>query len=658
MATRAGPAPDANPPSVSSPTRRRPQTLPALFEHSVERFAENVLILERREGAWRGTTYAEMRTLVHRCAAGLMDLGLAKGDRVALISEGRREWPVSELGVLYAGAIDVPISVRLDELPELRFRLHHAGCRMVVVSGPQARKVLSVAADLPGIETIVLLDDPGEPVAKAVLFRELLARGDALLAASPNRVAESWRSVRGSDPANICYTSGTTADPKGIVLTHRNYTANIEQGVAMYPLPPTSTTLLILPWDHAFAHTCGIYALGSTGGSFACVPAGKTPIETLRNLPGAIREIRPTFLLSAPAMSKNFRKGIEKGVRDKGKVATTLFRAGLATAMAYGGLGFDRGRGARALLKPLVALFDAVLFRKVRANFGGRLQYFVGGAALLDLELQRFFYAIGMPIYQGYGLTEAAPVISANTPARHKLGSSGQVVPDLAVRIRDDEGRDVPPGSKGEIVVKGENVMLGYWENPKATAETIRDGWLHTGDLGYLDGDGFLFVLGREKSLLIGHDGEKYSPEGIEETLVDRSRFLDQVMLHNNQSPATVALIVPNREAIVSWMARHGIRSDTVEGQDAVLKRLEREVDAYRAGGKHGGMFPERWLPSTFAVLDEPFTEQNRFLNSTMKMVRGRIEECYRDRIAELHRVEGASVCNARNREAIRKLGA
>ena len=628
-------------------------TLPALFEASVERFASNVLIREKHEGTWQDTTFADMRTLVHRCAAGLMDLGLAKGDRVALISEGRKEWPAAELGVLYAGAIDVPISVRLEELPELRFRLSHSGCRVVIASGSQARKVLSVAADLPALETLIFFDGPGEKSGKTMLFAELLERGDAFLAKHPERVAESWRAVRGDDPANICYTSGTTADPKGIVLTHRNYTANIEQVTALYPLEPGSTTLLILPWDHAFAHTGGIYALPSTGGSFASVPQGKTPMETLRNLPGAIKDVRPTFLLSAPAMSKNFRKGIEKGVRDKGKVAAALFRAGVATAEAYNGLGFDRGRGLRGLLRPLVALFDAVLFKKVRANFGGRLEYFVGGAALLDLELQRFFYAIGIPIYQGYGLTEAAPVISVNTPGRHKLGSSGRLVPDLALRICDEQGRDLPVGEKGEIVVKGENVMLGYWQNPKATAETIRDGWLHTGDLGYLDGDGFLYVLGREKSLLIGHDGEKYSPEGIEETLVDRSRYIDQVMLHNSQSPATVALIVPNREALLSWMAHHGHACDTVEGQDAALRHFAAGIDVFRAGGKLAGMFPERWLPATFAVLEEPFTEQNRFLNSTLKMVRGRIEEHYGERIAELHRAEGKNVCSAKNRAAI-----
>ena len=633
-----------------------PPTLPALFEAAAERFAGNTLVLEKRDGTWHGTTYAEARTLVHRCAAGFLDLGLGKGERVALISEGRREWVIAELGILYTGAIDVPISVKIEELPELRFRLSHSGCRMAVVSGSQVRKVMGLRAELPELETVVLLDDPGEAVPGVVRFTDLLERGAAALAAQPGRVAASWRAVRGSDAANICYTSGTTADPKGIVLSHRNYTANIAQGTALYPLPPHAVTLLILPWDHAFAHTCGIYALGSTGGAFACVQTGKTPMETLRNIPANIRETRPTLLLSAPALSKTLRKGIEKGVRARGALSWALFRAGVGVAKAYNGLGFDRGRGPRALLRPLVALFDAVLFRKVRENFGGRLEYFVGGAALLDLELQRFFYAIGIPVFQGYGLTEAAPVISSNTPRRHKLGSSGVPAPDLEVRICDEAGHDLPVGGKGEIVVRGENVMLGYWKNEKATAETLRDGWLHTGDLGYLDSDGFLYVLGREKSLLIGPDGEKYSPEGIEETVVDRSRFIDQIMLHNNQSPATVALLVPNREALAAWRGHHGLAPDRVESQDAALRLLEAEIDAYRAGGRHAGMFPERWLPSTFAVLDEPFTEQNRMLNITLKMVRGRIEAAYADRIAGLHRADGARVTSAANREAIRRL--
>ena len=202
--------------------------------------------------------------------------------------------------------------------------------------------------------------------------------------------------------------------------------------------------LNILPWDHAFGHTCGIYMMMSGGATLASIQPGRTPMETLRNVPLNIRETRPTILLSVPALAKNFRKNIEKGVREKGPAAEALFARALRTAERYNAEGWNRGAGARALLKPLVALYDALLFRKIREGFGGRLQFFVGGGALLDIELQRFFYAIGLPMLQGYGLTEAAPVISANTLAHHKLGSSGRVVPGLEIRICDAGG---PPAA-------------------------------------------------------------------------------------------------------------------------------------------------------------------------------------------------------------------
>ena len=216
-----------------------------------------------------------------------------------------------------------------------------------------------------------------------------------------------------------------------------------------------------------------------------------------------------------------------------------------------------RAKGFRILLKPLTVLFDKILFSKVRQAFGGRLEFFIGGGALLDIDLQRFFYAIGIPMYQGYGLTEAAPVISSNNPAKHKMGSSGPVARYMEIKICDDDGNEVPLGEKGEIVIKGDNVMAGYWKNPEATAETIKNGWLYTGDLGYMDKDGFLYVLGRFKSLLIGDDGEKFSPEGIEEAIVQQSKFIEQCMLYNNQNAYTTALIYPNVQAVKSWMATH-----------------------------------------------------------------------------------------------------
>ena len=632
-------------------------TLPQLFEESVRKYSTRIMLWEKKSGTYEGTTYAAIREGVYQCAAGLLSLGIQKGDRIALLSEGRNEWVIAELGILYAGAVNVPLSVKIDEPSELRFRLDHAGCRMAIVSGNHAHKIVGIRNQLPALQQVIVLDGASTQAESQISFQQLLSCGRDFLNSNRDVFENRWRSLRGEDVANICYTSGTVADPKGIVLTHRNYTANIEQSVALYPLPEWYTTLLILPWDHAFGHTAGIYALSSCGGSAAAVQIGKTPMETLRNIPLNIRELRPTFLLSVPSLAKNFRKGIESGIRQKGALVYALYRAGLKLAYAYNADGWERGRSWRKLLKPFCSFFDLLIFRKVRENFGGRLDYFIGGGALLDVELQRFFYAIGIPMYQGYGLTEAAPVISANTPKKHKIGTSGVLVPHLEVKICNEKGTALPQGDKGEIVVKGENVMAGYWKNEKATQETIRDGWLFTGDLGYFDADGFLVVLGREKSLLIGHDGEKYSPEGIEETIVGNSPHIDQIMLYNNQSPATVALVVPNREALLTWLNAHHLDSATRDGQEAALRLIEKEIAAYRPGGKHAGLFPDRWLPSTFAVLAEPFTEQNRFLNSTLKMVRGRIEKAYQDKLASLFTPAGKDVCNDNNCKVIEGFG-
>lgn len=632
------------------------RTMIQMLETSAEKYADNVLMYEKKNEKFEGTTYKEIRDYVHQFAAGLMSIGLQKGDRVALISEGRNAWLISELGILYTGAINVPLSVKLEELSELKFRLSHSGCKMVIVSGTQFHKVSEIKRDLPDLEKIILLDHQDGLDEDVITVDELYQKGNQFLESNKEKFEEIYKSVKENDAANICYTSGTTADPKGIILTHRNYTANVEQASSILPIPEWYSSLLILPWDHSFAHTAGIYTLLANGASMASVKVGKTPMETLKNIPINIKETKPTFLLSVPALAQNFRKNIEKGIRQKGSKVEKLFQRALKNAYAYNADGWSRGKGLRFLRKPLLLLYDKILFSKVREGFGGRLKFFIGGGALLDIELQRFFYAIGMPMFQGYGLTEAAPVISANVPKRHKLGSSGTLVKNLELKICDDNGNEVPVGEKGEIVVKGENVMAGYWKNDKATRETIRDGWLHTGDIGYLDKDRFLYVLGREKSLLISSDGEKYSPEGIEEAIVSHSNYIDQVMLYNNQSPYTIALIVPHREALVRWLDEKNLACHSEEGQKAAMKLLQEQIDQFKEDGQYAGQFPTKWLPSAFAVLGEGFTEQNRFLNSTLKMVRSRIAEFYKNRMDYLFTPEGKDIFNHQNLTIISRL--
>lgn len=633
-----------------------PRTLPWLLETGVERFGDNHLMWEKRDGAYRPSTYREVRDRIHLAAAGLMSMGLKPGDRVGLIAEGRNDWVTSELGILYAGGINVPLSIKIEEPSEIKFRLAHSGCRMVIVSATQRHKLDKIKSDLPDLEHIILLDPPEKRQREESTMEEILERGRKYLDTHRTEFEQRWQAVKEDDVATICYTSGTTADPKGVMLTHLNYVENVKQCSDHLPQPSWYLSLLILPWDHSFAHTAGVYLLMSIGASMASVQVGKTPMETLRNIPVNIRESKPTFLLSVPALAKNFRKNIEKGISEKGPKVQQLFDSGLAAAYAYNREGHNKGVGVSIKDRILYKLIDTIVFKKIRAGFGGRLEYFIGGAAVLDIELQRFFYAIGIPMYQGYGLTEAAPVISANTPEKHKLGSSGKVLPRLDLKIIDDGGNALPAGQKGQIIVKGENVMKGYWKNERATKEVLKDGWLYTGDIGYLDEDGFLFVLGREKSVMISADGEKYSPEGIEETIVAHSPFIEQIMLYNDHSKYTVALVVPNREAVCAWAAAQKLSCRSVEGQDAVLRMLDDQIRAYRSGGKFAGSFPERWLPSAMAVLGEGFTEQNRMLNSTLKMVRSRIVEFYKNRIDYMLTPEGKEVCNHQNRTIILRL--
>ena len=632
------------------------KTIPRLFEGSVKKYPGNILVWEKENGKYKGLTFSEVKEQVYRLAAGLMALGVEKGDRVALLSEGRSEWLVAELAILYLGAVNIPLSVKINEPNELAFRIKHAECRFVICSERQAGKVRDIRQDIPKADTFIIIGQANTLERNEKSYGDVYEHGKKLLPGLKEKIMAAWQSVLPGDLANISYTSGTTADPKGIMLTHRNYTANVEQANSLMTVTEDFVTLLILPWDHSFAHTVGLYTLIRQGASMAVVELGKTPMETLRNIPKNIKEVRPTFLLSVPALSKNFRKNIEAGIKAKGKITEKLFQQAMTVAYTYNGIGWDKGKGWRKMLKPLVQLYDKILFSKIREGFGGRLQFFVGGGALLDIDLQRFFYAIGIPVYQGYGLSEASPVISSNGPEKHKMGSSGYLVENLELKICDDNGQELPTGQKGEIVIRGENVMKGYWKNASATAEALKDGWLHTGDMGYMDHDGFLYVLGRFKSLLIGNDGEKYSPEGIEEALVEQSRFIEQCMLYNNQNAYTAGLVYPNIPALKAAMKELGLARENADYDKIMLELIKTDIDQFLPGGKYGNMFPGRWLPAAVGIMDEPLTEENRMLNSTMKMVRNRVVEHYKDLIEYLYTAPGKNILNERNMQAVRKL--
>ena len=627
-------------------------TIIDFVEKYVAKYSKNPFLWEKNldTNVWEPTTYEETLKKAKRIAAGLMALGVQKGEKVSYLSEGRDMWVIGELGVLYAGAVNVPLSIKLGETNDLVFRVKHSDSKYIITSKFQLPKIRAILPECPMVEKVIIFDEVPDKKDNELYISEIIAMGDEFLAKNEEQFIQRYKSVGPDDYANISYTSGTTADPKGILLTHRNYTANVEQAHSVIGVEPSDKMLIILPLDHCFAHVAGFYTMMSYGASFGTVPSGKSGKEALRNISPSIQELKPNVMLSVPTLAKNFKKSIETSIAKKGKTVERLYNFALKNAIAYNKEGYNKGTEFVDIFrKPLMVLFDKIIFKAVREGLGGQMKFFVGGGALLDIDLQRYYYAIGIPMYQGYGLSEATPIISANSPAKHIFGSSGKVVSPMEIKILDADGVEQPFGVKGEICIKGENVMAGYWKNPKSTADTIVDGWLHTGDMGYMRDEEMLYVVGRFKSLLIAADGEKYSPEGIEENLVESSKYIDGALLHNSQDPYTIALITPNKEALKAYAKEQGLDPETKEAKVKMLELLQDEVNMYRKGGRMAGAFPERWLPAAVCVLPEPWTEQNHFLNSSMKVVRGRVEEAYKANMEFAYTPEGKNIVNEMN---------
>ena len=635
--------------------KKRP-TIIDFVEQYTAKYGDETFLREKVDGVWKETSFNTTREEAHILAAGFMSMGLEKGDKVALISEGRNYWIFSELGILYAGAVNVPLSFKLESDTDLTFRINHSDARFVIASQTQIDKIRRVIDRCPKVEKVIVMD-PIELKDGEIYIGDIMEAGKEYLKEHQDLLLERMASVGPDDYANISYTSGTTADPKGILLTHRNYTANVDQALSVISIDRGDVMLIILPLDHCFAHVAGFYVMMKCGGSIATVPCGKSTVSLLKNIPTAIKEVRPHVLLSVPTLSRNFKKSFDSAIKKSGSFVEKLYEFGIKNAETYNREYYNAGKPCWKMWwrKPINAVIDKLVFSKVREGFGGRIKFFVGGGALLDIELQRYYCAIGMPVFQGYGLSEATPVICSNSMGHARFGSSGRVVKPMDIKICDEDGKEIPNGETGEIVIRGENVMAGYWKNPEATAKTIVDGWLHTGDRGYIckEDPEYLYVTGRFKSLLIASDVEKYSPEGYEDSLADGSKFIETSMLYNNQSPYTVVLVIPNKTLLAEEVKKAGLDPGSLEGKKAQLAIIKEEVDAYRPGGRRAGMFPERWLPASVIVGDTPFTEQNGMLNTTMKMVRGKVEKFYADRIEYAMTVEGKDIMNQKNIDSL-----
>lgn len=603
-------------------------------------YANDPYLSTKGDKSYVRTSFLEAKTKARFLAAAFLELGLKPGYKVAILSEAKSDWIISEFAALYSGGISVPLSIKLlaEEVP---FRVNHSDAELFIISENTLEKVISQwdKYENPKLQ-LLLLDKPSSKISKQcaayqfdenkLLFvNDLYKVGEEQLGENTETLNKIENDTDEEDLVTISYTSGTTGNPKGIMLTHLNYYSNSHAAVATFQIQEKISTLLILPTDHSFAHTVGIYTALVKGLSLHFVDARGGGVNALKNIPLNLVESKSNFLLTVPALTSNFIQKFKEGIKAKGPIVEGIFNRGIAAAIKRNGDGFSKP-GLTVQLSTWFNQFlaEKLIFKKLRLIFGSEIEFLVGGGALLDIKQQQFYKAIGVPVYQGYGLTEATPIISTNTPYHHKMGTSGKILEGIRCKICDDEGRELPQGQKGEILIQGDNVMKGYYKNESATAETLKNGWLHTGDLGYMDPNEFLVVVGRAKALLISEDGEKYSPEEIEEAIISSSECIQQIMIYNDHEKYTTALVSLNKKAVEELIKNEGISSYT-----ELNKCIKDQILLFTKQTEFKNKFPGKWIPSNFQIIADEFSEDNKMINSTLKMVRHKITETYKSRL-------------------------
>ncbi len=638
------------------------RTVLQMLRSSAEKYPKTVYTNQKGDGGWVGLTYPEVLHESRFLAVGLHQMGIEPGDKVAILAEGRNRWLTGEYGILFAGGTTVPLSIKL--MPdEVLFRLNHSESKAIIVSRNTFEKAASIWTQLDFTKKIIFLDDDISSIEKdcqefgisttkdIVRYTDILQAGKHQFEESEPYLEKIEEELSEDDVVTISYTSGTTGDPKGIMLTQLNYHSNCTDAMNYFNVAVGDRLYIILPLDHSFAHTVGIYAALLRGLSLYFVDARGGGVQTLKNIPINLVECNPHFILTVPALSGNFMSKIKDGVAAKGKFVNSIFNAGLNAGIRINRDGYHKAGVLIRMVNYIpYKIADALVFKKVRKIFGNNIRFLVGGGALLDIRQQLFFYTLGVPVFQGYGLSEATPIISANTPEVHKLGSSGKLIPNLICKILRADESEANPGEKGEIVIQGDNVMKGYYKNPDSTDRSLKNGWLYTGDLGYFDQDNFLIVSGRGKALLISADGEKYSPEGIEEAIQNSSELILQAMVYNDMRKYTSAIVTLDSAKVSKYVEKNKIADSEI-----LVKAIKLDFYRFKDTAEYRNQFPEKWIPSTFQIVIEPFTEQNHMINSTMKMVRHKIQEAYPDKIELMYTPEGSNSVNDINRQTVKK---
>ncbi|MDQ7816883.1 MAG: long-chain fatty acid--CoA ligase [Melioribacteraceae bacterium] len=596
------------------------KTIPQLF---------NILTLEFGKGKerpvlkykvgddWNSITYDQLYEETVNFACGLTTLGVKKEDKVAIIAENRPEWVFSDMAILGLGAIDVPL-YPISTSESLEFILNNSESVGIIASNKfHLNKVLKIRGNCKNLKFIIVMNNSEKGTEKDVYsFSDVQNMGRGFRREQPNYFSETSNMCSENQLCTIIYTSGTTGEPKGVMLTHKNIVSNIKATHEIFHLDENDIFLSFLPLCHIFERMGGYYTAFSCGGTIAYA-------ESIEKIANNMAEIKPTIMTAVPRLFERMYSRIKKNVESQPEKKQKIFNWAIETGKEFM-IAKKSGHPVPIMLSIKRKLADKLVFGKLRERTGGRLRFFISGGAALARELGIFFDAAGILIIEGYGLTESSPVISANRVNDYKFGTVGKPMPGVEVKIAKD----------GEILAYGSNIMQGYYKNKKETEETIKEGWLHTGDIGVFDAEGFLIITDRKKHLFKTSGGKYIAPTPIENMFL-ASKYIDQFIIIGDRRMFITALIVPDYEALKEYADAHRIQYTNVDelvNMKQIYELLDKELGEFQ---KKLAAF-ER--VRKFAILDKPFTIEGGELTPSLKVKRKVIEERYKDLIEDMYK--------------------
>ena len=595
------------------------RTIPELFLFLTERYSginDKFVIKRKVDNKYIGITYDEFRSQTESFAYGLLALGIKKKDNIAIIAENRPEWVYSDMAILSINAVDVPLYPSLTS-ESIEFILNNSEAKGIIVSNKlQLNKILKIKGNCRHLRYIILLNekDFSDADKQIYTFKSVQEMGVLFKESNPHLLEDNIKQVRENDLCTIIYTSGTTGEPKGVMLTHKNILSNVNSALIAYPITEKDTFLSFLPLCHIFERMAGYYTAFASG----CTVVYAESIESVAQ---NLIEANPTIMTTVPRLFERIYSKIIKNIDSQPASKQKIFYWAMDIGKKYAIAKRSGNIPITLLVKHRLA--ERLVFGKLKEKMGGKMRFFISGGAPLSRELGEFFEAIGVIILEGYGLTESSPVLAANKVDDFKFGTVGKIFPGVEIKIASD----------GEILARGPNIMLGYYKNKKETEEVLKDGWLHTGDIGVFDSDGFLLITDRKKHLFKTSSGKYIAPTPIENMFLS-SKYIDQFVLVGDKRMFLSALIVPDFESIKEYADSNNIpytNSEELVKRKEIYDLIEKDM------GKIQKKLANFERVRKFALLEKPFALEDGEITPSLKIRRKIVEERYSHLIEEMY---------------------